>query len=71
MELYLFVYSDLNGYNGVVMCGIEKHKKNKYCIILWWHDNQLYDFGILCMLYTCIENLNGVHKKKYWKLQCM
>jgi hypothetical protein len=34
MELYLFVYSDLNGDNGVVMCGMEKHKKKKYCIIL-------------------------------------
>jgi len=28
MDLYLFVYSDLNGDNGVVMRGIEKHKKN-------------------------------------------
>jgi len=32
MDLYLFVYSDLNGDNGVVMRGIEKHKKKKYII---------------------------------------
>lgn len=46
-------------------------KPIRYLLIQFVEINRVHlSYGyILCMLYTCIENLNGALKKKYWKLR--